>query len=42
MNEVPVSQPEQVAAPPRSKPADPLQRWTLVILVICVILLAGR
>ena len=38
MNEVPVPQPEQVAAPPRSKPADPLRRWTLVIVVLCLLL----
>src|SRR6516225_3652298 len=31
MNEVPVAQPEQIAtAPPPSKRADPLRRWTLV------------
>src|SRR6516165_4592220 len=39
MNEMPVSQPEQVAATPApSRRADPLRRWTLVILVICVVL----
>src|SRR5207249_5502856 len=40
MNEMQVSQPEQAAAapPPPSKPADPLRRWTLVILVLCVLL----
>jgi multidrug resistance efflux pump len=39
MNEVQVSQPEQVAAAaPPSRPADPLRRWTLVILLICVLL----
>jgi multidrug resistance efflux pump len=39
MNEMRVPQPEQVAAgPPPSKPADPLRRWTLVILVLCVLL----
>jgi multidrug resistance efflux pump len=39
MNEMQVSQPEQVvAAPPPSRPADPLRRWTLVILVLCVLL----
>jgi multidrug resistance efflux pump len=39
MNEMRVAQPEQiVAAPPPSRHADPLRRWTLVILVICVVL----
>ena len=39
MNEVQVPQPELVAvAPPPSKPADPLRRWTLVILAVCVLL----
>ena len=39
MNEERVPQPERVAAAPlQSKPADPLRRWTLVILVICVVL----
>ena len=39
MNEMRVPQPEQVAAtPPPSKRADPLRRWTLVILVFCVLL----
>src|SRR5262252_10101816 len=39
MNEVQVPQPELVAvAPPPSKPADPLRRWTLAILVVCVLL----
>src|ERR1700757_2711297 len=39
MNEMRVPQPEQVAeAPPPSKPADPLRRWTLVILVLCGLL----
>jgi multidrug resistance efflux pump len=39
MNEVRAPQPEQVAAAPRpSRPADPLRRWTLVILVLCVLL----
>jgi len=38
MNEMPVPQPEQVAAPPPSRRADPLRRWTLVILVIFVLL----
>jgi len=39
MNEMQVPQPEQVvAAPPPSRPADPLRRWTLVILVLCVLL----
>ena len=39
MNELQVPQPEQVAAtPPPSKPADPLRRWTLAILALCVLL----
>jgi len=39
MNETQVAQPEQiVATPPPSKRADPLRRWTLVIVVICVLL----
>jgi hypothetical protein len=39
MNEMQVPQPEQVvAAPPPSRPADPLRRWTVVILVLCVLL----
>src|SRR5215467_10083664 len=39
MNEVPVAQPEQIAtAPPPSRRADPLRRWTLVILVLFVLL----
>ncbi|HEY3642691.1 MAG TPA: HlyD family secretion protein [Xanthobacteraceae bacterium] len=39
MNEERVPQPERVAAAPLpSKPADPLRRWTLVILVLCVLL----
>jgi len=39
MNEMPVAQPEQVAAPPpRSRRGDPLRRWTLVILVLFVVL----
>ena len=39
MNELQVPQPEQVAAtPPPSKPADPLRRWTLAIIVLCVLL----
>ena len=39
MNELQVPQPEQVAAtPPPSKPADPLRRWTLAIIVHCVLL----
>jgi multidrug resistance efflux pump len=39
MNELQVPQPEQVAAtPPPSRPADPLRRWTLAILVLCVLL----
>ena len=39
MNEMQIPRPEQVtAAPPPSRPADPLRRWTLVILVLCVLL----
>src|SRR5215472_13876547 len=39
MNEVQVARSEQVAAaPPPSRPADPLRRWTLVILVLFVLL----
>src|SRR6516162_3314672 len=39
MNEVQVAQQEQiVAAPPPSRRSDPLRRWTLIILVICVVL----
>src|SRR5215472_2590917 len=39
MNEVPVAQPEQIAtAPPPSKRADPLRRWTLAILVVFLVL----
>jgi multidrug resistance efflux pump len=39
MNEMQVSQPEQiVAVPPPSRRADPLRRWTLVILVLFVLL----
>ena len=39
MNETQVAQPEQiVATPPPSKRADPLRRWTLVTVVICVLL----
>src|SRR3954469_9060217 len=39
MNDMQVLQPDQVAtAPPPSKPTDPLRRWTLIILVLCVLL----
>src|SRR6516164_5839330 len=39
MNEVQVPQPEQVVAtPPPSRPRDPLRRWTLAILILCVVL----
>ena len=39
MNEVQVAQPEQIVATPLpSKRADPLRRWTLVILVLFVLL----
>jgi hypothetical protein len=38
MNEMQVAQPEQIAAPsPRSRCRDPLQRWTLIILVLFVL-----
>src|SRR5215470_8084271 len=39
MNEMQVPQPEQVAAAPLpSRRGDPLRRWTLAILVVCVLL----
>ena len=39
MNEMQVTQPGQVAAaPPPPRPADPLRRWTLAILVVFVLL----
>jgi len=39
MNEVQAPPPKQVAASPSpSRPADPLRRWTLAILVLCVLL----
>jgi multidrug resistance efflux pump len=39
MDEMRVSQPEQIAtAPPPSRPADPLRRWTLALLVLGVLL----
>jgi multidrug resistance efflux pump len=39
MNEVRAPQPEKVAAtPPPSRSRDPLRRWTLIILVLCVLL----
>jgi multidrug resistance efflux pump len=39
MNEMQVSQPEQiVAAPPPSRRTDPLRRWTLIILALFVLL----
>ena len=39
MNEMRVPQPEQVAAPPPPpRTGDPLRRWTVVILVLCVLL----
>jgi multidrug resistance efflux pump len=39
MNGMRVPEPDQVAAtPPPSRPADPLRRWTLAILVLCVLL----
>jgi multidrug resistance efflux pump len=39
MNDIQVPQTERVvAAPPPPRRADPLRRWTLVVLVICVLL----
>jgi len=38
MNDMRVSEPEVPAATPPSRPADPLRRWTLAILVLCVLL----
>ena len=39
MNEVQIAPPKQVAAaPPQSRRADPLRRWTLAIVVLCVLL----
>ena len=39
MNEMRVPQPEEVVATPAlSRRTDPLRRWTLIILVICVVL----
>jgi multidrug resistance efflux pump len=39
MNEMQVTQSEQIAAaPPPPRPADPLRRWTVVILILCVLL----
>ena len=39
MNEMRVAQPERItAAPPPSRRADPLRRWTLAILVVFVLL----
>jgi multidrug resistance efflux pump len=39
MNEMQVSQPEQVAAtPPRFRRGDPVRRWTLIVLALCVLL----
>src|SRR6201984_126244 len=40
MKEMQVSHPETAPAapPPPSKPADPLRRWTLGILVLCILL----
>jgi multidrug resistance efflux pump len=39
MNEMQVAQSEQIAAvPPPSRRPDPLRRWTLVILFLCVLL----
>jgi len=39
VNDIQVAKPEQVAAPqPPPKRADPLRRWTLAVLVLCVLL----
>ncbi len=39
MDDIQAPRPEQVAAaPPPSKPADPVRRWTLIILVLCILL----
>jgi biotin/lipoyl-binding protein len=39
MNEVQFAEPGEIAAPPpRSGRRDPLRRWTLVIIVVCVVL----
>lgn len=39
MNEVQTPQPELIAMPrPPSKPADPVRRWTVIILLFCVLL----
>src|SRR6516162_7797787 len=38
MNDMRVFEPEVPAATPPSRPADPLRRWTLAILVLCVLL----
>jgi hypothetical protein len=39
MNEIQAPQTEQiVAAPPPSRRADPLRRWTLAIVILCVLL----
>jgi hypothetical protein len=39
MNEVWAPQPEKVAAaPPPSRSRDPLRRWTLAILFLCIVL----
>src|SRR6516165_9053226 len=38
MNDMRVSEPEVPAATPPSRPADPLRRWTLAIVVLCVLL----
>ena len=39
MNDMQVPRPEQITVtPPPPRPADPLRRWMLVILVLCVLL----
>src|SRR3954452_16705012 len=39
MDDMQAPQPEQGAeAPPPSRPADPVRRWTLLILVLCILL----
>jgi len=39
MDDIQAPRHEQVAAaPPPSKPADPVRRWTLITLVLCIVL----
>jgi multidrug resistance efflux pump len=37
MNDTPLPEPQQVAAPPPSTRADPLRRWTLIVFVLSVV-----